>query len=103
MKYKSKKITIDGITFASKAEGMRYSTLKIHERAGLIQNLNLQQKFKYLDDAGKKTLFTYIADFSYERDGQAIIEDVKGFATPTYKLKKKLIEDRFSIKIHEVK
>lgn len=102
-KYKAQKITIDGITFASKAEGMRYSVLKMHEKAGLIKNLNLQPKFKYLDCTGKKTLFTYIADFSYEQDGQTIIEDVKGFATPIYKIKKKLIEDRFGIKITEVK
>lgn len=102
-KYNNKKTIIDGITFASKAEGIRYSQLKMLKKAGEIQNIDRQPRFKYLDRTGKKTLFTYVADFAYERDGKLVIEDVKGFRTKEYILKKKLIEDRFGIEIIEIK
>jgi hypothetical protein len=37
-------------------------------------------------------VFTYKADFSYFTDKERVVEDVKGFKTPVYKLKKKLVE-----------
>ena len=43
-KYHNKKVTIDGITFDSKKEARRYQELKLLERAGEIQNLELQKK-----------------------------------------------------------
>jgi hypothetical protein len=51
-----------------------------------------------------KPVFKYIADFVYldRTNGQFKIEDVKGFKTPLYKLKKKLIEKQFNIKIIEI-
>ena len=53
---------------------------------------------------GIKT-FTYKADFQYYvcNSGNAnfTVEDVKGFKTPMYKLKKKIIEADFGFKILE--
>jgi hypothetical protein len=62
----------------------------------------MQPAFKVLDRAGK-TICTYKADFDYDSQDGHIVEDVKGLKTPMYKLKKKLIEDRYGIEITEIK
>jgi len=102
-KYKNIKITIDNILFDSKAESRRYLELKALERIGDITHLRTQPKFDYMSDNGKKKIFTYKADFDYCTDGgRYIVEDVKSSATAklsTFRLKKKLIEDRFGIEI----
>ena len=98
-KYRAIKTVVDGITFDSKKEAKRYSELKIMEKAGIIATLRLQPEFKCMVK-GKKVC-TYKADFEYLMvdeegpDGQIgyyIVEDVKGFKTPVYRLKKKLVE-----------
>ena len=101
MKYRNKKIVIDGIEFDSKKEGNRYRELKILEKAGLIRELELQPAFLLIPAFKKngKTYrkTTYIADFKYfdvEKD-KYIIEDTKGFKTDLYKLKKKLFEYQY--------
>lgn len=105
-KYLNKKITIDGITFDSQKEGARYLQLKALQKAGSISHLKCQPVFKYLSDDKKKVLFKYIADFDYcTDDGSYTVEDVKSPMTaklPVFRLKKKLIEDRFKIEIHLV-
>ena len=97
-KYKNKKIIIDGIKFDSKKEGNRYIQLKTLEKEGLIQELKLQKEF-LLQPAFKKNgktyrKITYKADFCYfsVKEGKYIVEDVKGFKTEVYKLKKKIFE-----------
>lgn len=98
-KYRAIRTTVDGITFDSKREANRYSELKMMEKAGIINSLKLQPEFKCQIN-GKK-ICTYKADFEYLMvdeegpDGQIgyyIVEDVKGFKTPVYRLKKKLVE-----------
>ena len=101
-KYRAIRTMVDGIYFDSKREAKRYSELKMMEKAGIINSLKLQPEFKCQID-GKK-ICTYKADFEYLMvdeegpDGQIgyyIVEDVKGFKTPVYKLKKKLVEALF--------
>ena len=101
-KYNSKKTQIDGITFDSKKEAERYGFLKILEKAGEITDLILQHPFTFTIDGVK--MFTYKSDFMYYDKAQAkiIIEDVKGMKTPIYKLKKKIIEKHYNIKITEI-
>lgn len=99
-KYRAIKTTVDGITFASKAEAKRYSELKLMQRAGAIINLKLQPKFRlqtgYTNGAGTKIRpIDYVADFMYEENGKVIIEDVKGMKTPVYNLKKKIFENKY--------
>lgn len=109
-KYHSKKITIDGITFDSKAEAQRYCELKMLERAGKIKDLLLQHKFELQPSFKKngKTIraITYVADFVYfdlERM-RNVVEDVKGFKTKEYQLKKKLFEYKYpDLTIVEIK
>lgn len=84
--------TKDGIVFASKAEMVRYDELKMLERCGKISELELQPKFLLIPKLNKGDRATYyIADFAYTKEGERIVEDVKGFKTAVYKLKIKLL------------
>ena len=98
-KYKAKKTKVDGITFDSKREAgyLDLKTLEMHKR---IRDLKLQPCFPFKYD--DKVMFKYYADFEYYENDEYIVEDVKGVKTPVYKLKKKLIEAQYKIKITEV-
>ena len=109
-KYHSKKAVVDGIEFDSKAEAKRYCELKILERYGKIKDLSLQHKFELQPSFKKngKTIraITYVADFVYlDLEQMRIeVEDVKGFKTKEYALKKKLFEYKFpTLTITEIK
>jgi len=100
-KFNNKKTIIDGIKFASQKEAAHYQKLKLMESAHLITNLSLQYTFKF--EYMGKTLFRYIADFVYDDIlGKQHVIDVKGFRTPIYRLKKKLVEAFKNIIIEEV-
>lgn len=75
-KFNAKKVTIDGITFASKAEGSRYGMLKLFERARQIRALGCQPEYP-LKINGHLIGF-YTADFAYYEGGRQVVEDVKG-------------------------
>lgn len=95
-KYKNKKVEIGGHTFDSKKEGRRYEELALMEKSGLIKNLQLQPVFELTPTLrwNGKTLrkMSYRADFKYYNveEGVFVVEDVKGFKTDTYKVKKKV-------------
>lgn len=98
-KYRNIKVTRklpngDLVTFDSKKEGKRYDELILLSKQGIIKNLILQPEFEIIPTVkwNKKTLckIKYIADFKYEKDGKTIIEDVKGFKTDIYNIKKRL-------------
>lgn len=93
-KYNNRKVMVDGYKFDSMKEAERYKELKLLERAGRIKDLELQPKFELLPTirTDKETLrkVSYYADFKYEQDGETVVEDVKGFKTDVYKLKKRI-------------
>jgi hypothetical protein len=103
-KYNARKTEIDGFVFDSQAEGRRYSELRLLEKAGEVVDLELQPKYKIVIRG--KDICTYIADFRYslKRPGGyvEVVEDVKGFRTAVYRLKKKLVEATYVIEITEV-
>lgn len=120
-KHKNIKTTIDGITFDSKKESKRYQELKLLEKAGMIQGLELQKKFVLIPSQhetferyGKKGQrlkdgirciekeCAYIADFVYQENGKTIVEDVKGRRLPEYIIKRKLMLYMHGIKVKEV-
>lgn len=108
-KYNNHKVTIDGRKFDSKAEAERFLFLKKQEEDGHIENLCCQDRFQitdgYTDKSGKKhRARVYIADFTYIKDGEFIVEDVKSRATITevYKLKKDIMHNKYGIEITEV-
>lgn len=98
-KYRNKKTQVDMYVFDSIAESRRYKELVLLEKAGEIENLQLQPKF-LLQESFKKNGKTYrkieyIADFMYEEKGKVIVEDVKGKETDVFKLKHKLFEKKY--------
>lgn len=102
-KYRSIRTEVDGIKFHSKVEARRYIDLKRQQQQGRIDGLRLQPRYKIQHPLTGKLICTYVADFTYERDGVTVIEDVKGVLTDTYRLKKKLMRLINDLHITEVK
>ena len=106
-KYRSKKITVGGITFDSKREAARYQELYFMQRAGIIEDLQHQVKFELLpsqriDSKVVERPVTYVADFVYKQDGKTVVEDTKGFRTKDYILKRKMMLFFHGIRIKEI-
>lgn len=101
-KYCAKATYLDGKRFASKKEAARYGQLKAMADAGYITNLATQVPFEI--NVNDKKICKYLADFQYcdVQTGEIVVEDVKGFRTDIYKLKKKLVEAIYKIQIKEV-
>ena len=123
MKYGNRKTIVDGIEFDSAKEARRYTELKLLQRAGMIEELELQKVFELIPAQyekfprygksgirlrdGERCLernCVYIADFAYKKDGQLVVEDTKSKATKTkdYIIKRKLLLWRHGIRIKEV-
>ena len=90
----------DGLWWASQAEYRRWRELQVLEAAGAIGNLRRQVGYP-LEVNGQK-ICRYVADFVYEQAGAEIVEDVKGFRTPEYKLKAALMKACYGVEIREV-
>lgn len=107
MKYHAEKTELDGIVFDSKKEAQRYAELKLLERSGAIHNLQRQVRYELIPAQKKdgKTVERachYIADFVYTENGKTVVEDVKGFRTKEYVLKRKLMLRVHGIEVREV-
>lgn len=125
-KYRNLRTKVDGITYDSQKEARRFIELKHLLKAGTIRNLKLPPQFtlqeSYLTPEGERVrAVRYVADFSYEaavhtaaQDGKGnlkpmtywnlVVEDVKSWETRTdqYKIKRKLMLERFGIEIEEI-
>ena len=94
-KYGNKKTVVGEITFDSKKEANRYNELLMLERAGQIRNLRLQVPFELLPPYGGERGIKYIADFFYIENDKGVVEDVKGYRTDVYKIKRKLFKFKY--------
>lgn len=106
-KYHAKKTVIDGITFDSGREAKRYKELKLLELAGEISGLKLQVKYVLTDSNELFRASTYTLDFEYlTKDGHKVYEDSKGMrkgeAYSLFKLKQKIMYEKYGIYIKEV-
>ena len=117
-KYGNRKAYAEGQEFDSKKEACRYAELRIMEKAGVITDLQRQVKYILIptqrepDTVGERGGIhkgkliekecSYIADFVYRQDGKLIVEDTKGFKTPEYRIKRKLMLHVHGIRIKEV-
>lgn len=105
-KYNAAGLRIDGIFFHSKAEGERYEQLKELLASGAIDGLRLQPPFDCT--VNNRKVCVYKADFQYDVIDdrgfviRTVIEDVKGMITDIYKIKKKLVEAVYDVKILEI-
>jgi len=107
-KYGNRKTSVNGITFDSKHEAHRYIELMYMERAKLISDLQLQVRFELIPNQYKNGKLIerraeYVADFVYcDACGDTVVEDAKGCRTDVYRLKKKLMLEKYGIEIQEV-
>ncbi len=99
-KYKAVPTMVGDIRFASQAEARRYRELLLLNKAGQIRCLELQPVFKI--SVNGRPICKYVADFQYIEGNRLVVEDCKGFRTPIYRLKKKLVEATHGIKIQEI-
>ena len=109
--------------FDSIKEARRYQQLILLLSAGRITHLELQKEYELVPaqyeksdevysrgvhKGEKKTgkciekSVVYIADFTYEENGKLIVEDVKGVRTKEYIIKRKLMLQKYGIRITEI-
>lgn len=100
-KYKAIQTTVNGVKFGSRKEANRYQALTVLLGAGIINDLRLQVPYKLF--CGDVVVCKYVADFVYfdTLKNSSIVEDVKGFKTPVYRLKKKIMKACYGIDILE--
>ena len=105
-KYRNTKKKVDGISFDSEKEANYYSQLKLLERANEIVKFERQVKMPI--EINNIHIANYILDFKvYYPDGSVKYVDIKAqdkktkkwITTDVFKLKKKLIEAIYKIKI----
>ena len=106
-KYGNTPVVLDGFKFSSKAEAKRYGELKLLERGGEIAGLRLHTSYPLVATSpwlrGKgMNVGSYVDDFSYELQGERVVEDVKGCKTAVYRLKKKLVKALYGIDVTEI-
>ena len=95
--------TLGGIVFSSKKEMKRYAELRLLERAGEEQDLELQPEFRV--SINGEHYCTYTADFAYTEKGERIIEELKSTGTAkdaAYRLRKKAAELFYGIKVRVI-
>lgn len=102
MKYRSVRTIAAGEQFDSRREARRYIELELMQRAGEICDLKRQVKFELIPKQRGERPCSYIADFVYWKDGERIVEDVKGVRTRDYIIKRKLMLWVHGIRIQEV-
>lgn len=91
---------IDGYTFDSKAEARRYQELKLIDPHSLI----VHPRFLIL--INRVTVCTVVLDFQYwpkRANCQPIYEDVKGKDTALSRLKRKMVEAAYGIKVQVIR
>lgn len=119
-KYHNRKVrTSDGIVHDSKREAIRWNELKLFQEAGRISELKRQMEFLLIPPQyeelppGKRSkkhkrklverAVIYRADFVYhDKNGELVVEDVKGVRTRDYIIKRKLMLHVYGIRIREV-
>ena len=75
------------VSFDSSKEAFRFDALYVLARGKFISELTIQPKFLLMESQKHNGVLyksvSYVADFSYVRDGKKIVEDVKSAHTKT--------------------
>lgn len=96
-KYNAQRTEVDGVKFSSKKEANYFGQLLLAKRSGELTFFLRQVPFHL--PGGVK----YVVDFmEFWKDGNVRFVDVKGFRTPTYIAKRKIVESVYPIQILEV-
>lgn len=99
-KYGAIPTMVDNIKFDSRVESRRYQYLKLLLQAGVITELETHPVFVLIDPFikfGKRTgARKYKADFMYlDENGQRTVEDVKGYVTRDFPLRRTLFDSKY--------
>ena len=98
-KYGNHRIKTPDGDFDGEAEYGHWLELKLLQMAGGITDLQRQVPFVLIPSQrgsdGKviEQPVKYIADFVYTENGGTVVEDVKGYKTPEYIIKRKLMDE----------
>jgi hypothetical protein len=103
-KYNAKKTEVNGRTFDSAAEAERAVELQWLLELGQITDLRYQVPFELIPDQDGERAVFYRADLVYRRvaDDSMVIEDVKGFRTDAFRIKRKLMKFVHNLTIVEI-
>lgn len=89
--------------YHSRKESRRAEELRLLEKLGEISGLEEQVRYEIVPKQEGERAAHYVADFVYiTKSGCLVVEDVKGVKTREYILKRKLMLQRYEIKISEV-
>lgn len=101
-KFGAIRTTVDGITFDSKHESIRYQSLKVLRALGKIKDIELQPTYPIVING--IPICKVKLDFRYfDKDiKDIVIEDAKGKDLPMSRLKRKLVEAMYGIKVNLV-
>lgn len=104
-KFGAKKTVYNNHLFDSKKEAARAAEINLLIKGGLVTKVEYQPRFDIT--VNNKKVAYYKADFKiYNSDGTITYEDVKGYkkgsAYSMFRLKKKLVEAIYGVKIIEV-
>ena len=119
-KFNNKKIESPDGVFDSKGEWQRWLFLCDAQRMGQISGLKRQVKYTLIPTQYRTEIvqlktktkevqrvaereITYTADFVYEKDGEVVVEDFKGFPNDRWPLKKSMMLYFHGIAVREVK
>ena len=97
-KFRAKPDNRDGIRFPSKKEAEYYDKLKRDLQEEKIIFFLMQVPFHI--PGGAKYLVDFVV---FDSNGTVRFIDVKGYETPQFKLKKKLVEQFYPVKIEVIK
>lgn len=103
-KYRARRTSCGLHEHPSKVEALRCRELRLLLTAGDITSLDFQPRYPLTVNGVK--ICTYVGDFRYRerKDGDwsdIIVEDVKGYKTASYRLKRKLMLACYGIEIRE--
>lgn len=103
-KYRNVRTEYNGRTFASKREAEHAATLDMlrlaSDPAKCVLTVEYQVPFKL--SVNRVVVAKYVADFVVHfHDGHTEVHDAKGFRTDVYKLKKKMFEAEYGMKLLE--
>lgn len=96
-KYSATRTVVDGYKFGSKKEARHYQDLLLAKKSGELLFFFMQTPIHISPGV------VYRLDFlEFWRSGEVRFTDVKGMRLPMYRLKKKLVEDKYPFKITEI-
>ena len=98
-KYRNRKVENEHGKFDSAKEAQRYAELVLLERAGAIANLRRQVPYALV--VAGVYIGKYVADMVYKEGEKVVVEDVKGFKTEVYRLKRLLMLACHNVEVKE--